>query len=204
MCKQYRITTLFVVQLIAVTYIFRKNDDVPIIKYQVIYQVMPKVIKTTPAFKKMNLEQRKCKLSHEVEENSIFKVYTQQNCKYECYVKEAESLCQCIPWDFMHQNEMAEECDIFGRTCFYNAMENISKSSNLCNDCVKECDYITYDGIVINVKDIAQEWSSPIEVTYDYFKRSYSCKGEKLNLSVLSTLILAENSNTTLIVDILF
>ena len=142
--------------------------------YEYEIKVMPKVIETTTAFKKMNLEQRKCKLSHEVEKNSIFKVYTQQNCKYECYVKEAESLCQCIPWDFMHQNEMAEECDIFGRTCFYNAMENISKSSNLCNDCVKECDYITYDGIVIR-----ETKNKLFEIKYSLTHRSKICTGEK-------------------------
>ena len=142
--------------------------------YEYEIKVMPKVFETTPAFKKMNLEQRKCKLSHEVEENSIFKVYTQQNCKYECYVKKAESLCKCIPWDFMHQNAMAKECDIFGRTCFYNAMKNISLSINFCNDCVKECDYITYDGIVI--KETSRKL---LKIRHTYFDHSKICEGEK-------------------------
>ena len=116
--------------------------------YEYVIDVQPKVIQTSLAFKEMNLEQRKCKLSHEVEETSIFKVYTQQNCRYECNVKEAESLCKCIPWDFINQNTLAKECDIFGRTCFFNVMENISKSNNFCNHCIKECDYAIYDGII--------------------------------------------------------
>ena len=141
--------------------------------YEYEIKVIPKVIETTSAFKKMNLDQRKCKLSHEVEENSIFKIYTQQNCKYECYIKKAESFCNCIPWDFMHQNAMAKECDIFGRTCFYNAMENISKSRNVCDDCVKECDYITYDGVVI------RETKSNLFEIKRSFRRSKYCEGEK-------------------------
>ena len=49
--------------------------------------VKPHMVKTTQAFKNMNFKERKCKLHDEVEKNSIFKVYTMQNCKYECHIK---------------------------------------------------------------------------------------------------------------------
>ena len=40
-------------------------------------------------------------------------------------------------------------------------MENTSKSSNVCNDCIKECHYTTYTGIVIReikVKSNLLQW----------------------------------------------
>ena len=121
-----------------------------------IVDVIPQVTKTTQAFKKMNFQQRKCKLKHEIGKKSIFKVYTQKNCEYECKIKNAEAMCKCIPWDFLHQNTLAandKECDIFGRTCFFNAMKNY-KSRSLCNHCVKECDYTIYDVIIKKEKSL--------------------------------------------------
>ena len=67
-------------------------------------------------------------LENEVFDDSIFKTYTAKNCKYECHVKLAEKMCKCIPWDYLH-NKKSVECDIFGRTCFYNAMENLTIST---------------------------------------------------------------------------
>ena len=116
--------------------------------------IIPQVTKTTEGFKKMNIHQRNCKLQHEVGRNSIFKVYTQKNCKYECNVKRAEAACNCIPWDFMHKNETTPECDIFGRTCFYNAMDTLAESQSLCNHCMKECDYTIYETILTNGKSL--------------------------------------------------
>ena len=122
-----------------------------------VIDVKPQLVKTTEAFKAMNYQQRKCKLEHEVEENSIFKVYTQKNCKYECYIKNAEDKCRCIPWDFMHKNVLAEECDIFGRTCFYNAMEYYATNSTVCDHCVKECDYTLYEGVLVKEESLRNE-----------------------------------------------
>ena len=130
----------------------------------------------------MDIAQRKCRFHHEIEEDSIFKVYTHQNCKYECYIKEAEHLCKCIPWDFMHQNAQAKECDIFGRTCFYNAMENSSKSNNVCKDCLKECDYTTYDGIAIKETEISGfkgYLSTTVFEIIDHYKDTAYCVGDK-------------------------
>ena len=143
--------------------------------------VIPHLVKTTRAFQEMPFQQRKCKLKHEVEKNSIFKVYTQKNCKYECNIKKAEELCNCISWDFLHQNSKhVKECDIFGRTCFYNAMKMIAKSRNYCNHCVKECDYTRFDGI------ITKEQKSPMTNQLYYGKFDFEintnreCQGEKV------------------------
>ena len=73
----------------------------------------------------------------------------------------------------MNQNALAKECDIFGRTCFYNAMENSSKSNNVCKDCLKECDYTTYDGIVVKetgiFKDTVSIITTVFEIEYDFW-----------------------------------
>ena len=78
---------------------------------------------STQAFVSFNINQRKCHLEHEVLAESNFRIHTENNCKYECHVEHAKDVCQCIPWDFMHNTEMSE-CDVFGRTCFLNVMEN--------------------------------------------------------------------------------
>ena len=107
---------------------------------------------STQGFRDIDHAQRKCHLKNEVLQSSIFKVYTQANCNYECYVKQAKELCKCIPWDFLH-NEQSDECDIFGRTCFINTMENLAKSpNNSCEYCLKECDYIKYNRIILDGK----------------------------------------------------
>ena len=43
-----------------------------------------------------------------------------------CRPETFESIHQyhsCIPWDFPLTTNLGDECDVFGRTCFYNAMK---------------------------------------------------------------------------------
>ena len=71
-------------------------------------------------------------------------MYTKNNCKYECHVELAHEKCHCIPWDFVHNTE-AEECDVFGRMCFYDSISNYTKYPiNLCPHCIKACDITKY------------------------------------------------------------
>ena len=54
----------------------------------------------------------------------------------------------------MH-NSQALECDLFGRTCFYNAMKNLTISNEThCKECIKECDYTTYEAVVTKQDEI--------------------------------------------------
>ena len=72
----------------------------------------------------MNSTERHCFLSDEVSTTSTLKHYSKQNCKYECKVKFALKNCGCIPWDFpLNLNDSVIECDVFGRTCFFNAIK---------------------------------------------------------------------------------
>ena len=127
----------------------------------------------------MPFEQRNCKLEHEVGKNSLFKVYSQKNCKYECYIKKVEEMCDCIPWDFMHQNsKLAKECDLFGRTCFYNAMEMVAKSRN-CKHCLKDCDYTKFDGIITKEQKSPMA-NQPFPGMFDFEINNRECQGERV------------------------
>ena len=96
------------------------------------------------------------RLDQEIEEESIFKLYTEKNCRYECVTKLAIDTCQCAPWDFMHiSNE--EECDVFGRTCFYRAMEKLTRDQDdPCSHCIPGCDQMKYKKEITEVKQIME------------------------------------------------
>ena len=75
---------------------------------------------------------------------------------YECDVNLAKNYCKCIPWDFLNNNstssnsnEIMEECDVFGRTCFFETMQKLSQTANQsCSHCLPECDYIHYNKVI--------------------------------------------------------
>ena len=100
---------------------------------------------TTNGFETLSLTQRGCRLDHETHENSIFKIYSQANCQYECQVSEAIQACKCLPWDFLHYEKYAPECDIFGRTCFFQTIERVKHDKTIhCPHCIQECNQVTF------------------------------------------------------------
>ena len=143
-------------------------------------EVTPHVQKTTEAFKNIHLQNRGCRLQHEVHENSVFKSYTMENCRYECHVKKAVEICKCIPWDFnfIHHDRQIQECDIFGRTCFYHSVKNLTLISKdiICNHCIKECDYATYDIVEIGKKSIGDILKRKY---FDVNKNTGQCTGQR-------------------------
>ena len=106
--------------------------------------------KSTSDFQKLSLAQRNCRLTHEILQNATYKVYTKANCEYDCKVSLAFNLCNCIPVEFVNNINNAEKCDIFGKTCFMDMIENMTHSSrNLCPHCIDECDKTVYSKKVI-------------------------------------------------------
>ena len=110
---------------------------------------------TSINFKKLDFNERNCYTDEELAQsksNTIFKINTEKNCQYECHVILAHKECKCIPWDFMHNSKISlsenvkiHECDVFGRTCFFKTMKNLSESqTKFCDHCIKECDYLNY------------------------------------------------------------
>ena len=121
-------------------------------------------IKVTPYGKKsmnglqnLDIEKRKCKLDQEIEEESNFKLYTEKNCRYECVTKLAIDTCQCAPWDFMHRSS-EEECDVFGRTCFYHAMEQLTGAhDDPCTHCIPGCNHMKYKKEIVEKKKMVPQ-----------------------------------------------
>ena len=148
-------------------------------------RVTPYGMESSEEFKDLTKEQRNCKLENEVEEGSIFKHYTENNCRYECTVDLAIKTCKCAPWDFIHKsNEF--ECDVFGRTCFYRAMENITQDSdNPCNECLPGCDQIKYKKEILKADkvikweiDDTSRWGNKYFNCYYFTEKDSLCSGE--------------------------
>ena len=112
---------------------------------------------STDDFKTMSLEQRQCRLDKEVLDDSTHPIYTSANCRYDCYVKLAFETCNCTPWDFVNKVDEAKECDIFGRTCFFNMIETLTHGSgHICEHCIEECDWVRYRKVVVEAEKL--EW----------------------------------------------
>ena len=104
----------------------------------------------TENFLMLPIGKRKCKLSGEVDKNSWFNDYSKRQCKYKCRAILAFDVCGCIPWEFFRVGSYPE-CDVFGRTCFKNAMENITLTDAVCEDCFDDCQYLRYRYKMTNV-----------------------------------------------------
>ena len=151
-------------------------------------KVTPYGRRSSENIRDLAIEQRKCRLGNEIMEGSIFKLYTESNCRYECHIKLALEMCKCAPWDFMH-NSNEKECDVFGRTCFYQTMENLGQDSNdHCSQCIQGCDYMTYKREVIKSTkivegnldaDIYDNWGNKYFNCYEGRDDEDICRGDK-------------------------
>ena len=143
-----------------------------------IIEVSPTGQISSESFKELDFHQRNCFLEKEVKQDSLFKIYTKNNCQYECLTKLARNKCDCIPWDFLH-NIDANECDVFGRTCFYQSMEKLSQSpEELCNHCLEGCDSLIYEKA--NVKESSfVDFSGSTLMAYIRNVESGECFGSK-------------------------
>ena len=155
-------------------------------------EISPKGQKASEAFKALNEDQRKCKLESDVIKGSIFKKYTKNNCKYECHVEKARNNCGCKPWDFLIQDKLddkEEECDVFGRTCFFNTMQMLLQMPNTsCPQCQPECEYINYEKIVTGVQDLVSGYFSGGKFfmeAFDYDSQTRKIKGNKAFIEFL-------------------
>ena len=79
----------------------------------------------------------------------------------------AHQHCHCIPWDYIKNNiQEVQECDIFGRNCFFDKMQNLTKSlENPCDHCIEGCDYIHYNKEIVKQEKIV----SLNEIGFRYF-----------------------------------
>ena len=100
---------------------------------------------STKDVQKMSLDKRECRLSHETLEGASHPIYTKDSCLFDCHVEIAFKACKCVPWDFAHGFKDSKECDVFGRSCFFNHIENLTHMNEKpCDHCTEECDWIRY------------------------------------------------------------
>ena len=131
--------------------------------YEYFIDIIPIGQISTNRFKELSKEQRHCLLKDEVNQDSMFKMYSKENCKYECHVKLAMDACRCSTWDFLHDSRKMSypECDVFGRTCFFETMKNLSLSnSNHCPQCLDECESIKYKMMI--TKSVKSNLRKPV------------------------------------------
>lgn len=100
--------------------------------------------------RKMDIEDRRCKMAHENEGMELFKLYTKKGCLLECQLKRAAQICQCINWN--HPNPVggvSDTCDTFGAACFQMVMEG----QGIANDCTctPDCEEVTFS---YNIQEI--------------------------------------------------
>ena len=131
-------------------------------------EIRPIGRKSTEGFRLLSKHDRKCQLDYELHDNSIFKIYSKANCRYECAISLAYGICHCTPWDFLHgeQNSTAEICDVFGRKCFQIAFNNITKNGNECKHCVRECDMMEFETSILGEKYLSSEKNPYINYEY--------------------------------------
>ena len=148
--------------------------------HEYFFRVTPYGQVTSEEVKALDVEQRGCQSEDESLPSSIFKIYRKKNCEYECKVDLATSICKCIPWDFI-SNANTKECDIFGRTCFYNAIENMTQSNHHCKHCIEDCDSIEFKRELNEERELSHK-DEDFEVQGRYVSTSwkYGCKGEEL------------------------
>lgn len=89
---------------------------------------------------------------------TLLKVYTEQNCRYECKVNFAIDNCRCIPWDFpIATKKKTDECDVFGRTCFFNVLKHTTFNADTCPQCSNTCEFMMYRKVMVKEKEFAGE-----------------------------------------------
>ena len=78
--------------------------------------------------------------------NGVFKRYSHSSCSYECRIKFAKKICQCIPWNFPSLSINETICDLNGNDCFHKQMMNV-KSMNFCSNltqCPLDCETVRF------------------------------------------------------------
>ena len=124
--------------------------------------------KSTKGFRDLSVEKRQCKLSNEVLQQSKFNTYTKSNCRYECHINIAYKYCGCVPWDYIHFQKNATECDVFGRTCFLNSMEHSQRVQKVyCPHCIEDCDKMNF------LKSIESQTSLEFKESIIFYQNEY-------------------------------
>lgn len=118
-------------------------------------------IVTTERFRKLSIDERKCRLPYENANLKIFNIYTKSNCEYECAIERASRVCLCRPWNIPRPDtENITFCSTFGNICFMKFMSDSSPFQN-CN-CSVNCEATTYS--ITKTSSVIDFMSNPCDI----------------------------------------
>ena len=156
--------------------------------YHVIIRVVPKVVETTKEFEAFSTYTRKCKLYHESSKLKFLKNYTKIGCEFECALKNATSICKCLPWFYPNDFIEVPICDMFAARCFDDIMSNDTYYKNCKDDCLEDCKGTSYVAVpsyeLLNIADTCKQkmfknlFSSLIHVYFDVMSYEYLTMGK--------------------------
>ena len=135
--------------------------------YETTFDIEPIEVVGTANLHKIEQKARKCRFSDEIEDDSMFKSYSQTSCEYECRINKARKKCGCTPWNFPTPPTMSKPtiCDLYGSSCFHYKMNEGKIIKSCTRVCPSDCEIIRFS---IN-KEI-----EPIDVASYCEKSTYS------------------------------
>jgi hypothetical protein len=121
--------------------------------YETTFNIEPIEVIGTNALHDIKQEARKCKFDDEIEDDSMFKSYSQSSCEYECKIKYAREKCLCTPWNFPTLPFQATPiiCDLYGNSCFHSEMNEAHVIQKCAKMCPPDCANVRFS---INEQEI--------------------------------------------------
>jgi len=98
-------------------------------------------IVSDPDLKSVDPKKRKCLFDDEYALD-FYKTYTQINCQFECEIKVASGIVDCIPW-YMPQDGKSEVCDPWETLDFIKAFKT-NVTAEDCEHCLPDCTTYSY------------------------------------------------------------
>ena len=134
------------------------------------FLITPKTIEASEGLRDIHIEKKNCRFHDEVTDSDLFSIYTQNNCRYECKMRQAVQKCQCIPWDYpQFKSKQHPICNKFSRNCFQQVMTNAEAQRNCL--CPNDCSITIYDYSVSST-DISHLCYKSTQI-YNYLRNQY-------------------------------
>ena len=141
--------------------------------YQILLNVIPRLITSTKYLDELDRKKRKCKLPHETEGFSFLKEYSRIGCEFECAAQKAVTICKCLPWNYPNDFKKWPMCDMFGGHCFHNIISDDPYYKKCKANCLPNCQETTYalmpSHVAIDVKSTCRAGS----FYHEHFRKNF-------------------------------
>ena len=130
--------------------------------YHAIWKVQ--VMETVPSddIREIPPKLRNCKFEDETEGLEIFASYSQAACEFEVKVKEAQSICRCLPWYIPSSAKSRYDiCDLYGNYCFNQIFINKTLDKTGCLPSCHQIQFSLDENVEKLDEDVmCQNWQS--------------------------------------------